>query len=320
MTYVTDVHPSPRGRQHAFRHAQRFPARQFQALRDESADLGRTWTAISGRSAGRRPGLDHRAGPHRSQPAVRGHGVRPVVHRGWRPALDQDSQRHAPIPIRDLEIQKRESDLAAASFGRSFFILDDYSALRQITPQVCIGGRAVRPAAAGRGRIDELGYYRAQGDNMARRIRPFGAILSTICATTARGGSGADAPKVVLQIADSTGKMVRQLDASSKAGLHRTPWDLRETAPGRGRACGRGGGGGGGRGAGDAAATPPTEPPNEETTPPAGGGGRGGGGRGGFGGRGGRGGPPARPGTYTVRCLQTRRGAFTPLGKPQTVE
>ncbi|MFN8319757.1 MAG: hypothetical protein U0V54_10085 [Saprospiraceae bacterium] len=36
------------------------------------------------------------------------------------------------IPFRDLAIQRRENDLVGASFGRSFYILDDYSALRQI--------------------------------------------------------------------------------------------------------------------------------------------------------------------------------------------
>ena len=34
------------------------------------------------------------------------------------------------IAIRDIEIQKRENDLILASFGRGFFVLDDYSPLR----------------------------------------------------------------------------------------------------------------------------------------------------------------------------------------------
>src|SRR6056300_659666 len=37
------------------------------------------------------------------------------------------------ISFRDLTIQKRENDLVAASFGRGFFVLDDYSALRSFT-------------------------------------------------------------------------------------------------------------------------------------------------------------------------------------------
>ena len=37
--------------------------------------------------------------------------------------------------FRDLVIQKRENDLVAASFGRGFYVLDDYSALREMTPE-----------------------------------------------------------------------------------------------------------------------------------------------------------------------------------------
>ena len=36
------------------------------------------------------------------------------------------------ISFRDIEIHERENDLVGASFGRSFFVLDDYSPLRQI--------------------------------------------------------------------------------------------------------------------------------------------------------------------------------------------
>jgi photosystem II stability/assembly factor-like uncharacterized protein len=36
------------------------------------------------------------------------------------------------IAIRDIDIQKREHDLVLASFGRGFFILDDYSTLRHL--------------------------------------------------------------------------------------------------------------------------------------------------------------------------------------------
>ena len=37
------------------------------------------------------------------------------------------------IPVRDLAIQKRENDLVLATFGRSFYVLDDYSPLRDMT-------------------------------------------------------------------------------------------------------------------------------------------------------------------------------------------
>ncbi|WP_235296157.1 WD40/YVTN/BNR-like repeat-containing protein [Portibacter marinus] len=40
------------------------------------------------------------------------------------------------IPIRDITIQRRENDLVAASFGRGFYILDNYTPLRQLDDEV----------------------------------------------------------------------------------------------------------------------------------------------------------------------------------------
>jgi hypothetical protein len=40
------------------------------------------------------------------------------------------------IAVRDIEIQKRENDLVLATFGRGFYIMDDYSALREFSRDV----------------------------------------------------------------------------------------------------------------------------------------------------------------------------------------
>ena len=40
------------------------------------------------------------------------------------------------IPVRDITIQERESDLVIATFGRGFYILDDYSPLRQVSAEL----------------------------------------------------------------------------------------------------------------------------------------------------------------------------------------
>ena len=96
------------------------------------------------------------------------------------------------ITVRDLEIQKRESDLVAATFGRSFFVLDDFAPLRQIQPQVFNDEATLfavgRPARAFR----RAGYYRAQGDNMASPNPPAGALLTYYLRDDLAGaGSGA---------------------------------------------------------------------------------------------------------------------------------
>lgn len=38
------------------------------------------------------------------------------------------------INVRDMAIQERENDLVLATFGRGFYVLDDYSAMRELTP------------------------------------------------------------------------------------------------------------------------------------------------------------------------------------------
>jgi len=210
--------------------------------------------------------------------------------------------------IRDLEIQARESDLVAASFGRGFFVLDDYAALRGLTPQLLSQEGALFAPGRKARQVEEIGLYRAQGDNVASPNPPAGALLTYYVREELQGA------RLVLTVADSAGKQVRQLDAANKAGLHRTPWDLREAPPAAPA---------GGRGTA-APPRPPAEGDQEAVAPPAGGGrgGRGGaGGGGGLGGRGfGRSGPLVKPGNYQVTLGKQVNGAVTPLGQPVTVE
>ena len=49
------------------------------------------------------------------------------------------------INIRDLAIQERENDLVAASFGRGFFVLDNYAGLRELTPELKEQTAAILP-------------------------------------------------------------------------------------------------------------------------------------------------------------------------------
>jgi photosystem II stability/assembly factor-like uncharacterized protein len=314
MSYITDIFPSPVDVNTVFVTINDFQRGNFAPYVLKSTDLGRTWASISGDLRQRDPAWT----------IVQDHLNPDLLFVGTEFGLSftVDGGRHwiplkggmPTINVRDLEIQKRESDLVVATFGRSFFVLDDFAPLRQINPNVFAGEATLfavgRPARA----FEEPGYYRAQGDNLASPNPPAGALLTYYLRDDLAGaGNGTDAPKMVLQIADSTGKMVRQIDASNTAGLHRTAWDLREPPlPGGGR----GGRGGGGRRAGSgqtaAGATPPSEPAGELATLPAG--------RGGRGGRGGRSGPLVRPGTYTVTLGKLAGGDFTPAGKPQIVE
>lgn len=45
------------------------------------------------------------------------------------------------VAVRDMEIQQRENDLVLGTFGRSFYVLDDYSALRELADEKLLDKR-----------------------------------------------------------------------------------------------------------------------------------------------------------------------------------
>ncbi len=220
------------------------------------------------------------------------------------------------VPVFDLQIHPREHDLILATHGRSFWIMDDISALENMNPDVLTADLKLFP---GRPAIEwKMANYRGfTGTNLFFAPNaPAGLILDYFAKT---GGP------VRVTVADASGKTVRTINGRAEAGaINRLTWDLRYDAPvppannatagGRG---GRGAGGGrGGRGAaaaGEASGTPQAEGgeiANEfgaaggEAGSEAGaeggrgGAGGGGGGRGFFGGA--NRGPSVDPGEYKV--------------------
>jgi photosystem II stability/assembly factor-like uncharacterized protein len=274
LTYVTDVFASPHDAKTVFVTFNDFHRGNFKPYILKSTDLGKTWTSIAGDLRDRDPVWT----------IVQDHVNPNLLFTGTEFGLSfsADGGRRwvrlsggmPTITIRDLEIQKREGDLVAASFGRGFFVLDDYSALRQVSEEILAQDGTLFAVGRKAWTYDELGYYRAQGDNAGSPNPPFGALLAYYLRE--------DVEKVVLTVTDSSGKVIRRLDGSNKAGLHRTAWDLRETAlpaPSEGRRGGRGGG------------------------------------RGGL-----RMGPLVKPGTYTVTLAKSVNGTLMPMGRAQKVE
>ena len=163
MTYVTDVHPSPHDANTVFVTLNDFHRGNFKPYIMKSTDLGKTWASVSGDLPQRDPVWTVVQDPVNPDLLFSGTefglsftldgGRRWVRLKGGMPVT----------PIRDLEIQARESDLVAASFGRGFFVLDDFAALRGLTPQTALaGGRALRARPQG-------APVRRRADSIARR-------------------------------------------------------------------------------------------------------------------------------------------------------
>jgi hypothetical protein len=165
------------------------------------------------------------------------------------------------ISIRDIQIQRQHNDVVAASFGRGFFILDDYSSLRELADDT------LEREAVLFGTRDAHWYFPrevlgarkrgTQGDQLyVADNPPFGAVLTyrlaegfpTLeeerqTAEKARMDDGKalcfpgwdaveaerrqSTPALKLLIRDGEGNVIRRIDAPTGKGFHRVAWDLR---------------------------------------------------------------------------------------------
>ncbi len=213
------------------------------------------------------------------------------------------------VQIRDMAVQRRESDLILGTFGRSIYILDDYSPLREITAQSLAKDAELYPLRHVY-EFTELGYPQAAWGNTTTPNPPAGA---TFTYSVGSGFSG----KLALEIANDAGKVMCRMDVPETVGVDRTTWNLRVDLPpdpnGRGGRGGGAGGGGRGRAAGPACVDPNAAPPPPPDPNAAGAFGGGGGGRGAAV-------PMVPAGHYTATVGKLDGTTFTPIGKTQWFE
>ena len=148
--------------------------------------------------------------------------------------------------IRDLIV--KDDDIAIATHGRGFWILDDATPLRQVDP-ASSGKPAIlyAPAVATRFRWDKNTDTPLPPDEPAAENPPDGAIIDYFLS--------ADGGKVTIEIVDPTGRVVRRYASddkpeapiagrnipdywirppqlpSTEPGMHRFVWDLRYETP-----------------------------------------------------------------------------------------
>ncbi len=157
------------------------------------------------------------------------------------------------IQVRDLDIQKRESDLVLGTFGRGFYVLDDYSALRGVTSQSMAQDAQLLPLRHAY-QFTMRTQVRAVQSDWTAPNPPYGAILTYHVRDAAPAGT-----QWAIAINDASGKEVRRIDLANEPGVKRVVWNLAGAPPaapaGDAAAAGRGGraGGGGGRGGGGGA-------------------------------------------------------------------
>lgn len=160
------------------------------------------------------------------------------------------------IAVRDIAIQEREDDLVLGTFGRGFYILDDYSSLRQVPALENKMAELfpVRDAFAFEYRYplglpgksfqgddyylgDNLGanaiftYYLKEGLSSKKEKRLDREKKTTDDTYPSyealKAEKNEEAPYLLFTVKNSNGEIVRKLTTPGKKGVHRILWDLR---------------------------------------------------------------------------------------------
>ena len=256
MTFVARVIPSQHSPDTVYAAFDNHKNADFAPYLLKSTDAGKTWTSIAGDLPARGSVLAF----------AEDHVNSKLLFCGTEFALyftiDGGEKWHRLksglpiIAVKDLAIQRAMNDLVVATFGRGFYVLDDYSPLRQASaetfekPATILPVRdgflyATRDQYGGRGKAS-LGeaffaaenppfgatftYYlkealptkKAKRKEAAKGPNPMYPSLADL-----RAEAEEEEPAIQLTIADSDGTPIRVLTGPTGAGVHRVTWDLR---------------------------------------------------------------------------------------------
>ena len=165
------------------------------------------------------------------------------------------------IAVRDLAIQERENDLVLGTFGRGFYVLDDYSALRNINQRNMQQEAQIFPIKDGLmfiqgSRIggNDKGF---QGENYfttpnppvgvtftyflkesintlenkrkkkEAKLRNEGKDVSYPSFEDFRKEKEEKKPHLIFAISDKSGNIIRRLSKPARAGVNRLTWDYK---------------------------------------------------------------------------------------------
>jgi len=151
------------------------------------------------------------------------------------------------VPVRDLAVHPRENDLIIATHGRSLYILDDISPLREISEQVIEKKlHLFKVPDATQFQRGSLTSFMCPGDTtfMGENKR-FGACITYYLTPSEKKGQEpqktsdqtltqrrrpeTSASRVSILIGDKDGNQVAEMKGTEEKGINRVYWNFRET-------------------------------------------------------------------------------------------
>jgi len=259
-TYISDILPSRFNKKVLYASASNLLRDDFKPYLFVSQDLGKSWTSISSN-------LPVNGSVHTiNQDFIKeemlfvgtefGIYISPDHGKTW-------SQLGSGIPdvkVCDIAIQERECDLAIATFGRGFFILDNYAPLRELSPEI-LSQQAHLFQIKDADQFMMAGARYGQGSNYFRAPNPeYGAHFTIYMKEVPKtlkeirtekekeffksskpipqpipaerlAEKTEKAPHLRLIINDLEGQAVKVLQYPASKGLQRVSWDLSYASP-----------------------------------------------------------------------------------------
>lgn len=255
-------------KQVAYAACHNFFAGDFKPYLFKTSDGGKTWTNISANLPAER-GSTYTVGEDHVSPNLLFVGTMSGVY------ASNTAQPHwvklsggipSSVTVMDLDIQREENDLVVSTFGRGVFILDDYTPLRQLTPEVMEQQAALFPIEDGLmfvqadpfafGGVGFMGasYYTAPNPEVGavitwyikekpkplkeqrreaeKALQKEGKEVNYPTYEALKEEGNQEASYLLFTITDEAGQLVRKIKQPVAAGVQRLVWDFRYTPVG----------------------------------------------------------------------------------------
>lgn len=259
QAYISDIEASLHDANVVYVTICNFKNGDFKPYIVKSSDRGRTWTSVAGNLPER--GSVYTIAEDHVKPNILFAGTEFGVYCTLDGGLEWTALKNGmpTIAVRDILIQRQMDDLVVGTFGRGFYILDDYSPLRELSDSLVEKDAHIFPIRKGLMYIQTNplggGKKAFQGASFfVASNPPFGATITYYLKKSLRTKQSvreskelalakkgedvfypswkelkeedrAEPPAVVLVVRDSRGQVVRRLPGATSSGVHRVTWD-----------------------------------------------------------------------------------------------
>ncbi|MFK7848030.1 MAG: glycosyl hydrolase [Rhodothermales bacterium] len=256
-TFVSSLVPSSHDVNTVYASFDNHKAGDFKPYIAKSTDLGKSWDIIS--SDLPEKGTVYVLKEDHKNPAMLYAGTEYGVFfsnnygESWR----QLKKGLPTIMVADIAIQKQHDDLVLGTFGRGFYVLDDFEILRSLTEETLAQESAILPVSdaslfvpsspdpgwqgsrfwtADNPPAGASIYYHLKEASTTResrrkkeeaKARKAGEDVFYPSWESLKAEDVEEDPQVIVTITDAEGRVVRRLKGSASAGLHNVNWDLR---------------------------------------------------------------------------------------------